>query len=596
MDKNYFTELKNGSRLKPKSLKKENEELYNKIIDFSEKNGLKNIPFREIVWLFVENKTEKPKCCECGGETKFERFSMGYRTYCSRLCKSKNILVKEKVKKTFDERYGGHPMTNDKIKERVEKTNLERYGYKSHLKSEKIKEKIESTNLEKYGVKRPLESKEIQDKTKNSMVKNHGVPHGLQSDKIRKKTFDSYLKNNNIRDIVLKIKQTKQRLYGDKQYNNSSKNINTCLKKYGVKNVLETNSPFRKKVGDNKFISSFKKYKHADKINVIDIDTDCKISCSECGLESTVNRNFLVNRGNSGRVMCMNCNPYGTSYSNPETELEMFLTNIEYIKKDRTVLDGKEIDILIPSIKLGIEFDGLYWHSDLFLDKNYHLNKTKLANSKGYQLIHIFEDEWYFKEDVVKSIINNKLGIVDKKIYARNCDVRLVGFKDSVSFLNENHIQGKINSSIKIGLYYENELVSIMTFGKLRKSLGSKHVDGHYEMLRFCNKLNHNVVGGASKLFKYFINNYEVDKITSYSDNRYFDGSLYEKLGFTYEGDTSPSYWYTKNVSRYHRFKYRKDVLVKEGFDPKKSESQIMKERGFNRIWDCGNKKWVWGK
>jgi hypothetical protein len=594
MDKNYFTELKNGSRLKPKSLKKENEELYNKIIDFSEKNGLKNLPFREIVWLFVENKTEKPKCCECGGETKFERFSTGYRTYCSRLCKSKNILVKEKVKKTFDERYGGHPMTNDKIKERVEKTNLERYGYKSHLKSEKIKEKIESTNLEKYGVKRPLESKEIQDKTKNSMVKNHGVPHGLQSDKIRKKTFDSYLKNNNIRDIVLKIKQTKQRLYGDKQYNNSPKNINTCLKKYGVKNVLETNSPFRKKVGDNKFISSFKKYKHADKINVIDIDTDCKISCSECGLESTVNRNFLVNRGNSGRVMCLNCNPYGTSYSNPETELEMFLSNIEYVKKDRTVLDGKEIDILLPSINLGIEFDGLYWHSDLFLDKNYHLNKTKLANSKGYQLIHIFEDEWYFKEDVVKSIINNKLGVVDKKIYARNCDIRLVGSKDCSNFLNENHIQGKINSSVRIGLYYENELVSIMTFGKLRKSLGSKHVEGHFEMLRFCNKLNHNVVGGASKLFKYFIKNYEVDKITSYSDNRYFDGSLYEKLGFTYEGDTSPSYWYTKNVSRYHRFKYRKDVLVKEGFDPKKSESQIMKERGFNRIWDCGNKKWVW--
>jgi hypothetical protein len=593
MDKNYFTELKNGSRLKPKSLKKENEDLYNKILDFSQKNGLNNLPFKEVVWLFVENKTEKPKCCECGGETKFERFGTGYRTYCSMSCKSKNVLVKEKVKKTFIEKYGGHPMTNDKVKGRVENTNLERYGHKSHLKSEKIKQKIESTNLDKYGVKRPLESKEIQDKTKDTMIKNHGVSHGLQSDKIRKKTFNSYINNNNIQDVFLKIKETKKERYGDENYNNKFKNSETCLKKYGVKSVLESDSPFRKKIGRNKFINSIKKYKHGNKINVINIGDECTILCDECGLKTTIKRQFLTIRGNLGKIMCLNCNPYGNIYSNSEVELEMFLSNIEYIKKDRSILDGKEIDILIPSIKLGIEYNGLYWHSEKYKDNYYHLSKTKLANSKGYQLIHIFEDEWYFKEDIVKSIINNKLGLIDKKIYARKCEIKLVNSKDSSNFLNENHIQGKINSSVKIGLYYDGELVSLMTFGKLRKSLGSKHIDGHWEMLRFCNKLNYNVIGGASKLFKHFVKNYDVDRITSYSDNRYFSGGLYEKLGFIYDGDTKPSYWYTKNISRYHRFKFRKDILVSEGFDPNKTEKEIMKSRGYNRIWDCGNKKWI---
>jgi hypothetical protein len=242
---------------------------------------------------------------------------------------------------------------------------------------------------------------------------------------------------------------------------------------------------------------------------------------------------------------------------------------------------------------LGIEFNGLYWHSDIYKDKNYHLDKTKLANSKGYRLIHIFEDEWINKEDIVKSIINNKLNIIDKKIYARNCEIREVKPKESSIFLEKNHIQGKINSFIKLGLYYNNELVSLMTFGKLRKSLGSNSKDGDFEMYRFCNKLNYSIVGGASKLFKYFINNFGVNKIVSYSDNRYFDGSLYEKLGFIYNGETKPSYWYAKNINRYHRFKFRKDVLVKDGYDPNKTEKEIMKERGYNRIYDCGNKKWV---
>ncbi len=592
MDKSYFTELKNGSRLKPKSLEKENKTLFNKIIEYSIKNNFEDLPFKEKVWLFVENKTNTPKCLECGSQTKFEKFGTGYRSYCSISCKSKSNIVKDKVKNTYQDKYGGHPLKNDDIKKKIENTNLKKYGHKSHLSSKKIKDKIEKTNLEKYGVKRPLQSEEIFNKTQKTLLEKYGVNHGLQSEEIREKTHISFIKNNDMDVLQEKIRLTKLKRYGDPNYNNMEKNMETCKSKYGVDYVFGYNSPFRELMSHSKLKNSLEKYRHGDKVELISVGDECVLHCGECNNNFTIPRHFLVMRGKSGRVICLHCKPYGNMYINSEIEIESFL-DVEFIKKDREILDGKEIDILIPSHKIGIEFNGLYWHSDVYKDNDYHLDKTKLANSKGYQLIHIFEDEWFYKEDIVKSIINNKLNIIDKKIYARNCEIREVNPKDSSKFLEENHIQGKINSLIKLGLYYDNELLSLMTFGKLRKSLGSNSKDGDFEMYRFCNKLNYSVIGGASKLFKHFIKNFHVNKIVSYSDNRYFDGSLYEKLGFIYDGETKPNYWYTKNIDRHHRFKFRKDVLVKEGYDTNKTEKEIMKSRGYNRIYDCGNKRWV---
>ena len=132
-----------------------------------------------------------------------------------------------------------------------------------------------------------------------------------------------------------------------------------------------------------------------------------------------------------------------------------------------------------------------------------------------------------------------------------------------------------------------------MTFGSLRKSLGQKSIDDNYEMLRFCNKLNTTVVGGASKLFKYFLNNYDVKEITSYSDNSRGIGNLYTKLGFEFSHNSLPNYYYIINSVRKHRFNYRKNKLIREGGDPNKTEVQIMNEKGYFRIFDCGSKKWI---
>jgi hypothetical protein len=159
-------------------------------------------------------------------------------------------------------------------------------------------------------------------------------------------------------------------------------------------------------------------------------------------------------------------------------------------------------------------------------------------------------------------------------------------------FLVNNHIQGYVPSKIKIGLYYENNLVSIMTFGSRRKVLGQNSESGKYEMLRFCNKLNTQVIGGASKLFSHFIANYNFSSVTSYQDNDWHAGNLYEKLGFEMIEKPKPNYYWCKGNIRFHRFNFRKDKLVSEGEDPNLSESDIMTARGYYKLWDYGNYKW----
>ena len=279
-----------------------------------------------------------------------------------------------------------------------------------------------------------------------------------------------------------------------------------------------------------------------------------------------------------------------------KNEIYDFISNMGFntIKNDREILKPKEIDIYLKDLNIGIEFNGVYWHSDKFVDDDYHVNKTNKANSLGVELIQIFQDEWVNKKDIVKSILKNRLNLNDSVIYARKCTIKEIKPKTSREFLNKNHIQGNVNASVKIGLYHDGELISVMTFGKNRRSLGQRHVEGEWEMLRFCNKLNTSVVGGASRLYKYFIKIHKPKKITSYSDKRYFNGGVYEKLGFTHIKDTKPNYFYVVKTERKNRFNYRKDVLVSEGYDENKTEKQIMRERGYNRIYDCGNKKWVW--
>jgi hypothetical protein len=301
---------------------------------------------------------------------------------------------------------------------------------------------------------------------------------------------------------------------------------------------------------------------------------------------------------------CTKCNP--RIRSKYEEELVLFLKEHlgenEIVRNCRKLFEGKcEIDIFLPSYKVGIEFNGLYWHSERSGNKlkHYHLEKNQMASAVGVRLIQIFEDDWLEKKDIIKSkilhILNTKRQL--KRIYARKCEIcEITDFKVKKDFLQENHIQGNDSYSIYIGLFHDSKLVSIMTFGGLSVAKGHRTERlGEYELVRFCGNKSNIVIGAFSKLLSYFIKTYRPEKILTYADRCYSSelSNVYLTNGFKFIGTTPPNYWYTNDyVHRIYRFNFTKQKLIELGHDKSKTERQIMQELGYDRIWDCGHLKY----
>jgi len=323
--------------------------------------------------------------------------------------------------------------------------------------------------------------------------------------------------------------------------------------------------------------------------------TPIKVLHNKCGHEYEIPPNyFLLNR-------CPKCCKSKTTSQGEKSLLRGIkkVYNGIIIENDKKVLDGKEIDIYLPDLKIGIEYCGLYWHSELYKKNTYHLDKLKLCHEKGIRLIQIFEDEWISKKKIIKSKIKHILGLNSskEKIYARKCTIKEIDTGIKNEFLDKYHIQGKDISKIKLGLFYDEILVSVMTFSKPRSCLGNKNSnENSYELSRFATKRKYNVVGGFSKLLSYFKKNYEFSSITTYADLRYssFEGNLYEVNGFKLSHQSSPNYWYFKNSQSYvkfHRYNFRKNNLKKlfpEIYDDNLSEHEIMLKAKYLRIYDCG--------
>ncbi len=521
----FTTDNQSGWKTRADFLLKRRPEIYELIINYSKSNHLSKLPFKIQVWHFINDQPTTPKCLECDKPLNFKKsLREGYGSYCSIKCTNKHETHKNNVKNTCFKKYGGAPINNKEIKKKIEQTNLERYGVTNIFKDS---EYIQSKTKEKIGVTNP----------------------------------------NKLESVVNKRKDTN-------------------LTKYGVTTTLLLNNS-RKNNQDSKLIKFNEKYKE---LNVVDEYGDyVKLKCDVCNGEYDIDRSLLFYRFKNKVNPCTICNPINELKSIKEKELIDFLKSLKLnvIVGDRNILNGKEIDVLIPDFNIGIEFNGLYWHCEKFVGKDYHLNKTNMCESKGIHLIHIFEDEWVKNKDIVKSRLKNLFKLNDNRVYGRKCVIKDVPSKDKTKFLKDNHIQGTIGSKVNLGLYYNNELVSIMTFGGGRLVMnGSKN---EWELLRFCNKVNHSVIGGASKLFKHFIKNYQPKQIISYADRRWSQGNLYNQLGFNKTHNSNPNYFYVINNNREHRFKYRKNLLLKEGFDKNKTEREIMNDRKIYRIYDCGN-------
>lgn len=349
----------------------------------------------------------------------------------------------------------------------------------------------------------------------------------------------------------------------------------------------------------NEFINKAKKIHFGkgydfSKVEYVNNSTKVCIICPDHGEFWITPSNLLSGEG------CPVCSA-GNHASKIEREICRFLNdfNIKTETSKRDILsDNQEIDIFLPNFNIGIECDGVYWHSEKFKTNNYHLKKTEECLKKDIRLIHIFDDEWLYEQNKVKNRLLSILGLNKGRIYARKCSIGKVDTKIKSNFLNEYHLQGNAQSSVNIGLYYDGELVSLMTFSKPRINVGGKknnNNDDVWELVRFCNKEKCNVVGGASKLLKYFIDEYKPDEIKSYADRRWSIGNVYEKIGFKKTEYSKPNYFYVINGKRKNRFGFRKSELMKKyGCDKDISEHQFMLSHNLYRIYDCGTIVYKW--
>ena len=452
--------------------------------------------------------------------------------------KNKDVLAK--MKNTSKERYGfDNPIQNKEIRAKAVKTSIARYGVDNIFKSEDFKETMRLANQEKYGCDFFTQTDEMKNKSKKTMIKNYGVEYHSQHPEIKKKMWRTYRENYwETFNIVLKNKYIEP----------------LFTKEYYVEQP------------------SKKEYQY---------------KCLRC------TKIFDYDSLNPHRVVC-GCSAHRSYF---EDDIIAWLGSIgvkNIVPNKKYYEDGKlkyEIDIFLEDYTFGIDFNGIYWHCDKYRDKNYHQQKYLYFKEKNIQLIQIFENEWVNKQEIVKSIIKNKLGM-SGKLYARLCELREVAPKQFTEFLEENHLQGAVPAKVKLGLFYQDQLVCVGGFGRYRYKK-----DNSYEIIRYACRKNYVVVGGLDRIVKNFIRMFNPDSIVSFIDVRYFSGKSYSK--FKIEGLTSPNYFYFKEkdttLTLHSRLKFQKHKLSKKlsKFNPALSEYRNMCSNGYLRIFDAGNIKVV---
>lgn len=492
------------------------------------------------------------------------------------------LQAEEIAKKTCQEKYGTDFYSQTKeYKKTTRENSLQKYGCDHSSQAASAKEAYRDTCLKKYGVTTTAILPENIEKRKKTNLKKYGVENYAQTKECHEKIrdtcldrygFDSFSKTDSFQE---KKRDTCLQRYGVDSFSKTSaykeKVKKTNLLKYGSLSFQQKEIP-RESV---EIVSSKEKF-----LNFLREQPN-KMTSYEIGEKLGYNFNSI-----NAKIELFHLQKYVSqkrNFSKPEKELKNFLMGLGIkTRKTRKELGGLEIDLYSPQYKIGIEFNGTYWHSDLFLEKNYHFNKSKLAEEKGIRLIHIYEYEWNDsrKRPIIESLLKIAFGKISEKIYARKCEVREISNSEAKIFNNANHLQGHRNAQVTLGLYYDNILVQLMSFSKTKynKNLTG---DNSWEIIRGCPGSNNLVVGGVSKLFAYFVKKYEPDKVFSYCDFNKFDGHGYEALGMDFIGYTGPD---------------MKWIIGHEvvGRQPKRHEE--LKEKASGKIWGSGSKKYCWKK
>lgn len=482
--------------------------------------------------------------------------------------------IRKKVDKTVNEKYGGYTLASPILRKKVEATNLDKYGVKNPLQSADIRDKVKSTNLKKYGVENPFQSVEMQTKIHNTCIQRYGVSHPMSNS-----------------DIKFRATATNLVKYGATMY--------PISKEYMVKvmsDPTKIDSYMEFNLNPRKYIESNYESKPTLKQVAYDI-----------GVTDTTMSDIII------RHNCKDLISYFVSSMEQEISnvLQMIDSNIEIVHNDRQLIKPQELDIYLPQYNIAIECNPTYTHNSSFdtvwgNDKKgykYHQQKTEKCECEGIRLVHIFGYQWNNKRDVVVSMLRNMLHKNLYRLFARDMVVKEVTSKDVANFLDINHIQGRTSATVRLGLYHEDKLISLMTFSKPRYSIGFKasYDSNTWELTRFCTLLNTTCVGGAGKLFKHFLKVYQPSMVTSFSDRSITTGNLYKVLGFEFDSYVDPGYVWVNadDDSFYTRVTCQKKNLPSLFNEPDldiehHTESQIMESHGFVQVYNSGLIKWLY--
>lgn len=524
-------------------------------------------------------------------QTNVEKYGVEWHT--------QNAEVRNKIEKSVQDKYGVENVSQlPEVKAKIRDTYEQHTGYDHYTHNPEAMQSVQQTNMDKYGVPWAVSAPQVREKSQNTMLDRYGVENALQDPK-----------------ILDKVHKTTEQRYGNRVYllteEGKKKSRDKMLERYGEPKFSMTSDWKSTMMRDPSKLRTWCRFIRSKEDALAYLDHYDHIPtwnevCRDLGVTTSTVAYWLDKFGIQDKVKY--------TLSAMEDDVYAFIKRVcpelEIRRHCRNLVTNRELDIYIPKFHLGIECDPTYTHNSSFptvwsklpMSPKYHYLKNKLFAERGVFVFHIFGYEWEHKRPIIESMLRSLVSCNEHKIYARQCEIKEVSYSDSKEFLNTNHRQGNSRSNVRIGLYRDEQLVSLMTFSKTRALIGGRD-EGTWELLRFCSKLNTTVIGAASRLFKYFISsNPEVCKIRSFSDMAHTRGTLYETLGFHLSHESAPGYvWVNINTDvAYHRMNAAKAniqaFLGESDIDLSKTEKQIMESHGFAQVFDCGTKVWGWNR
>lgn len=535
-----------------------------------------------------------PQCKACGnpvksfstdGITDDRVYKVRIANYCSVSCSANSDETRKKRNSTNIERYGDDPSRTDDVKNKRKETMRSRYGVEHNSKLEDFHEKRKKTMLDRYGAEdwmhvptnvdyvksvwkdkyqegHPARSQAVQQKMKKTSLDRYGEETFLKTPEFQQKRVQTCMERYG-EETHMRVPEIKERvLAGNRNNHNGKLHTRLHLTDEAIR-VLSSKEKLEELYEEKKFM------------RLVADELGCSFSAVQramADLGITANQTHKSSIG--------------------ELEVAEFIESLgfETIRSDRSILTPYEADIVVPDRKLIIEYNGVWWHSEEHKPKKYHQEKSLAAHQSGYEIVHVWEDDWMddHKRQIVKNKIKAKLGVSDNKVYARKTTIKEPTKKEVRDLMDSNHIQGFVGYTHAYGLYEGESLVACLTLRKTKET-------GIYDLNRFATSKT--VVGGMSKLLSFIKNNLEFREIFTYAHLDYSSGSVYEKSGFEKKHITPPGMWYVKKGEdvRVRRERFMKHKLTKifGDVDMSKTEAEIMNSQGYYRVYDAGSIKYT---